>query len=576
MNNLFKDFSWQDFNFESYALLSLGLLVILFLLFEYFPGRNYFYSLNELKRFIDKHLISHLVEGNENRKRSWLRMVVISIIWVLIILALANPRWNFEDVESFKPDINLVILLDISKSMSATDEKPSRLDRAKQEIIDIIKKSTAVNIGIIVFANQAHIISPVTDDKNALQYLLPSVNTDLVSIQGSNIEAGLKSADLFLKPMKDGYNYILVMSDGGFGDEVDLGSFKDTIKNGKIITFGLGKTEGVPIIGADGKFIEDEGKVVLVQLEKDKLIKLAGLENYIQGSYMDDDTKKILNIISGHMKIAKQKSAIQRIWHDRFYIPLGLAALLLLPFFRRGAIFPAILIMLFSTQTMAQENGEVAKPKWRAFLEDIFLNKDQQAEELYNDRKYKEAAEKFSSEYNKGTSSFRDKDLESAERYFAVSAGKNISAEYNLGNAQLLQNKVKEAIATYESVLKKAPTHEDTKHNLEIAKKLLNNQKKQNSQSSQSENQPQEKSQDNKDQQSQGDKQKPESGDNKEQGDNKPQESDGNNNKKELDIQAKSILSKISSDPEKLIKARIHYEEGKGGASSNYKNPKPW
>ena len=630
MDFSFKDFSWQYFNFEDYALLSLGLLVILFLLFEYFPGRNYFYSLNQLKKFIDKHLISHLLEGTESKKRSWLRMVFVSLIWLFLVLALANPRWNFEEIESYKPNINLVILLDISKSMDAADEKPSRLERAKQEIVDIIKKAQATNIGIMAFANQAHIISPVTDDKNALMYLLPSINTDLVGVQGSNITAGIKAAKLLLKPMKGGINYILVISDGGFEDNVNFKSLKSSAEDIKILTFGVGKTEGAPIPDENGKFIEDEGKTVLTKLEKDNLIKLSGLENYIQGSYLDDDTQKIVKILSSQIDVSKQRSKLQKIWQDRFYIPLSLAALLLMPFFRRGAIFPVILIMLFAQSSLAQEPTpekqiEVTakvKSKFENIKTEMFKNNEQQAQELYEDKKYQEAKEKFTITYNQGTASFKDKDYAAAEEYFSQDAESNIESEYNLGNAQLMQMKIKDAIKTYESVLKKDPNHEDAKHNLEIAKKLQQNPKNKNkdkSNNSKDKNKDKNKDQNNKDsknQDNQGkqnnkqdkndqkdsgkpDDKKDQNNDKKEgdkqnkgegqqnpdeqkqggeqQGDNNSQETIGNNNKKELDIQAKSILSKISSDPEKLMKGRFKYEEGKGGAAStNNKNPKPW
>ncbi len=612
MDFSFKDFSWEYFGFENFAALSLALLVILFLLFEYFPGRNYFYSLNQLKKFVDKHLISHLIKGSESKKRSWIRIIIVSFIWLFLVVALANPRWDFESVESYKPNINLVILLDISKSMDAADEKPSRLERAKQEIVDIIKKSDLANIGIIAFANQAHIISPVTDDRNALMYLLPSVSTGLVGVQGSNIEAGLKSADLLLRSMGGGANYILVISDGGFEDEKDLKSLKNSVRNGKIISFGIGKTEGAPIPDKNGGFIKENDKTVLTKLEKENLIKLSGLEDYIQGSYRDDDTQKVISIITSQIDVAKSKSRLQKIWHDRFYIPLIIAALIILPFFRRGAMFPAILVMLFAGESFAQNMPEESAVKKRTTLEEVttlmFKNDDQQAKDLYEERQYKEAAEKYSSDYNKGTSLFRDGDMKGAEDRFSVAAQNNIEAEYNLGNAQLLQDKIKEAIATYESVLKKSPKHEDAKINLEIAKKLQQNQNKSDNGDNKDKSQDQQgggQGQNNKDTQSGkpdggngqngnnakdqqdngqqgggkegGQQQQKKDGDSSgEDGDNS-QESGGNMDKKELDIQAKSILSKISSDPEKLMKNRFKYEEGKsGGKAYNNKNPRPW
>lgn len=589
MDFSFKDFSWQTFSFEYYGILILLLLSLLFLLFEYFPGRNYFYSIQSLKRFIDKHLIQHLVQGSETRRKSWLRSIVVSLVWFFLVLAIANPRWDYEQVEGFKPNINLVILLDVSKSMDARDEKPSRLERAKQEINDIVKKAEAANIGLIAFADQAHIISPVTDDKNAIQYLLPSMSTDLVGVQGSNIKAGLRSADLLLKPLEGGINYILVMSDGGFENISELPSLGKSVKNGKVITFGFGGTEGAPIPDAEGKFIVEDGKTVMTKLEKQNLILLSGLDNFIQSTYLDDDTAKVVGIISKNVEALKTKTKLYKIWHERFYIPLMLAILLVLPFFRRGAIFPIVLLLL-STPSFAQDDKpsekEIEKPQIVAkskveMVKDIFKNKDQQAKDLFDERQYMEAEKKFSGSYNRGVSAYRNGDYEKAERYFSFDKDMNISSEYNMGNAQLQQMKLEECIKTYQSVLKKDPNFKDAQTNLDICKKLKNNPQNQNQskdKSDQDDKDKQDKDKE-KDKQDQNDKDKNKDQQNdKGQGGNDQKESDGNQQKKELDIQAKSILSKISSDPSRLMKNRFQYEDAKGDKSGKAakRNSKPW
>ncbi len=586
MDLSFKDFNWDYFGFEFYGILSLALLSLLFLLFEYFPGRNYFYSLQSLKRFIDKHLIKHLIQGSETKRKSWLRCGVVSVVWLMLVLALANPRWDFEQVESFKPNINLVILLDISKSMDVRDEKPSRLERAKQEIMDIIKKADTANIGIIAFANQAHIISPVTDDKNAIQYLLPSVNTGLVGVQGSNIKAGLKSAELLLKPLGAGINYILVMSDGGFENIAELQSLGKKVKSGKVISFGFGSTEGAPIPDEEGKFIVEDGKTIISKLEKQNLIFLSGLDNYIQSTYLDADTDKVISMISKQFDAMKSKTKLFKLWHDRFYIPLLIAALLILPFFVRGAIFPAIIILLSTSSFAADKNPVekliekpqiIEKSNVESFISKMFRNKDQQAGDLFDERQYLEAEKKFSSNYNKGVAAYRNGDYQRAEDYFLLDAASNIDAEFNMGNAQLLQMKLKKCISTFEGILKKVPDHKDAKTNLDICKKLKNNSKNKDKSDKQDKPQPQDKQDKDKPKNEQDQKDSAPQ-DQKNEGDKDQQETDGNDKKKELDIQAKSILSKISSDPSKLMKNRFRYEEEKGDKAGGAKNqnPKPW
>lgn len=604
---MLENFNISEITFEYPSLIALGLLGLLLILFEYFPGRKYFYSLQALKNFVDKHLIKHLIQGSETKKKSWLRSVVIFLITLMFALALANPRWDFQDVEAFKPSVNVMFLIDVSKSMKAKDEKPNRLERAKQEIGDIIKNSSAVNFGLMVFANQAHIVSPVTDDKNAILYFLPSISTDLVSVQGSDVIAGLTSADTMLATVKSEINYIIVMSDGGFENAEKLKNFTNKIKNAKIISFGFGTEEGSPIPDSAGKFINQDGKIVISKLEKDNLIALSGLDNYIQASFLSDDTNKIENIISSQISAKLEKTKLVKIWHNRFYIPLVIIILLLIPFFRKGVIFPVIILLLLPNHSTAQdsainadENIKVIAPNLLERIEtSIFKNKDQRAEDYFNQRDYKNAVNNFSAAYNKGVSLYRSGDMQNAEKYFALDAENNTEARYNLANTQLKQMKIDEAIKNYEQALKKNPNHENAKANLEIAKRLKQNQQQNQSQSKNQQQQNKEQQnnqnnqfQDNSEQNSQQNKsqknnhqtenpkdnqsQKADNNQNNQQDNEQSQDNDRNQEEKELDIQAKNILGKISNDPAEFMARRFRYEEQKNSDKKGNAEARPW
>ena len=112
----------------------------------------------------------------------------------------------------------LVILLDLSKSMDAQDVKPSRLERAKQEIADILDMNHKVKIGLVAFAAVPHMVVPVTEDMATLRTLLPYLETDLVHVQGSRLKPAIEMATGMLGNELGDQRSILVVSDGGFED----------------------------------------------------------------------------------------------------------------------------------------------------------------------------------------------------------------------------------------------------------------------------------------------------------------------------------------------------------------------
>jgi Ca-activated chloride channel homolog len=110
-------------------------------------------------------------------------------LWALILTAMAGPRWDATDVRLFHPGNNLLILLDISRSMQVTDVTPNRLGRARHEISDLIRKNREARLGLIVFASVPHVISPITEDTQTILNALPALSSDLAdpSLQGSRV-----------------------------------------------------------------------------------------------------------------------------------------------------------------------------------------------------------------------------------------------------------------------------------------------------------------------------------------------------------------------------------------------------
>ena len=120
-------------------------------------------------KYADAHLLAYLSGVATTRVVSSRKPLLgWALAWGLLSLAMAGPRWDFQQINPFEPGADLVILLDISRSMDVTDVNPSRLERARQEIQDLVNANPGVGIGLIAFASVAHVITPVTEDRESL------------------------------------------------------------------------------------------------------------------------------------------------------------------------------------------------------------------------------------------------------------------------------------------------------------------------------------------------------------------------------------------------------------------------
>ncbi|HTK83653.1 MAG TPA: VWA domain-containing protein [Patescibacteria group bacterium] len=472
----------MQFNFSDVWWLALILAIpaVTALYALYYRGRV---ALDRLKAFADAHLLPHLLKNKTAMQHSIAKpLIVWSIIWACGALAMAGPRWNYTDVQTGTPNRSLIILLDLSKSMDAQDVKPSRLERAKQEIGDIIDGSHATSIGLIAFAAIPHMVVPLTDDMATIRYLMPSLDTGLVGVQGSRLAPALEMAGLMLRTAPGKDKSILVVSDGGM---VDLADATQTIPEGvHVYAMGMGTSEGAPIPRDRGGWIERRnGDVVIATLEADKLqaIANAGKGIYITADYSDSDTHSLLSHIEAGPETGTTKKGGRtvRIWDEKFYIPALVMALIMLPWFRRGYVFPVVLLMMFWPSPARADFG------------DLFMNQAQQARAAYDQRDYEGAAQKFDTPYRRGVSQYRAQQFDKAEQSFAQDTDPKtaVDSEYNKGNAQLMQGKADDAIASYEDVLKQRPGDQAATKNLEIAKKLREQQQKKNDQKDQKQDQ---------------------------------------------------------------------------------------
>lgn len=423
-----------------------------------------------LERFADRHLLPHLVKTrNFTGRNAQMSLSLWAVAWLCGMVAMAGPRWNYTDVQTFRGAQDLVIVLDLSQSMNAADVKPSRIVRAREEIQDLLDLSRGVSIGLVAYAAVPHMVTPVTDDVRTIQNLLPALDTSLVTIQGDRLKPALEMAAGMLKAEPGDNKSILVISDGNF-QENDFAGLAQVARNAAVYGMGIGVVAPAPVFGGNGEALQDSAKEMRYPpLKADRLQQLAtaGHGLYVEANYTDNDTRVILGSLEASNSKTEMASKSARVWDERFYLPALALALLLLPLFRRGASFPVVILL---AMTLFWAHSSQA-----ATVTDLFLNRDQQARAAYDKGDYKGAMTKFDTPYRRGVAAYRAGAYDKAASLFAIAANQKdgLNALYDLGNAQLMQGQVEDAITSYERVLKQKPGHVGARHNLAIALQLL-------------------------------------------------------------------------------------------------------
>jgi len=295
-----------------------------------------------IRRYADAHLLPYLTGTREFKAvERWRRFGLWSLLWSLLVVAMAGPRWDFADVRLFRPGASLVVVLDISKSMDVADVQPSRLARARQEVEDLISQNRELRIGLVAFASVAHVISPVTEDATSIRAQLPALSTDLVALQGSRLSLALDRAKELLagQPDEEALS-ILLVSDGDFENEEALKSQIAALATQGVnfYVLGVGTPGGGPVPAANGRWMTGrDGKPIKSKLDVKGLSELAeaGHGIYQTADYRDNDTAEILKLAArGHKAQPAEGDVRTRVWNERFYWLVLLVAALILPQFR--------------------------------------------------------------------------------------------------------------------------------------------------------------------------------------------------------------------------------------------------
>ena len=446
---------------------------------------------------------------------------------LIAILALSGPSWQKQSSEVYRSQQGLIIGFDLSLSMTSQDVAPSRVQRAKYKIMDVLKAQRGQNIGLIAYAGDAHVVSPLTQDTNTVKSLLAPLDPYIMPSQGSNlVSLANETANLF-EQAGSSPRTLLLITDGVETRDIQPAAQILNSAGIRLAILAVGTEQGAPMVQPDGRFFKDgKGQVIMPPLEWENLQQLASATG-AQIKRLSNNDRDITALLSSVTQLEQfKKDDDEKMefdqWLDSGYWLVLPLLVLCLGAFRKGIILSiALMIFIGPKDSFAQTT-----------LPDVLLNGDQQGEKYFEQNPAK-AAESFSDLKWKASSLYKAGDYQRALDIWQQFD--DAQSLYNQGNALAQLQQIDKAIAAYEAALKKQNDLEDAKAN-----KALLEQLKQNQDNSQQQNQDGSDSQDSSEQNQ----------DSSESSDQNSEQQNQSQNSDSKDAQSQDSQSSDSNEPQ--------------------------
>jgi tetratricopeptide (TPR) repeat protein len=410
----------------------------------------YFFVLNWKKKTIkkigDANLVREMIKNHSPQKFA-LKFVLMLIAFAAGVFALANLRSPKGMEQVNRNGIDVMIALDVSKSMLAQDVKPNRLERAKQALGKLIDKLSNDRVGIVVFAGRAYLQMPLTGDHGAAKMYLSSASTEIVPTQGTVISDALKMCYSSFNTKEKKYKAVILISDGEDHDEGALKIAQQMTEDGIVInTVGIGSPQGSTIIDelTNQEKKDANGNTVITKLNEEELRSIAEKGN---GSYqLFTNADELVTKLDAQLASMDQRTVTENSLVNYKYF---------FPYFLMLALF-LIIVELFVSERKKISNlkmNAVSKTTFASLLL-IFCFLFPVTSKAQNDKAL----------IKKGNEAYEKKEYDNAIKNYQQAAAKNpanSTAQYNLGNALYKNNKTDEAVQAYDGALSNSTSNAD-------------------------------------------------------------------------------------------------------------------
>jgi Ca-activated chloride channel family protein len=473
-----------------------------------------------IRQFVQARLLSTLTVGvSPGRQKFRLALLVAAVAGVLA--ALAGPQWGFAWEEAAQRGLDIVVAVDTSRSMLAADVTPNRLEKAKLAAFDLMRQAGEDRLGLVAFAGTAFLQCPLTLDEEAFRQSVDALNAGIIPQGGTALSQAIRTAQAAFEKGNNNHKVLILFTDGEDHDaDVEtLGAAKEAAEAGlRIFTVGVGTAAGELLRVSDEQgnpaFVKDEdGNAVKSHLNEPLLEQIATAAG---GFYLPLRGPNPMEVLYSRglapLPKSESKTQLTRVFRERYHWPLGFAIVCLLL---------ELLLPERVRSRRAETTGGTASPGWqkaaavlvvlmvaapapasppRAFNE--YKSGDYQAAfEEYN-RLAGEKTNDYRLHYNAGTSAYRAKELDAAEKQLGAALNSpEIASDldtqertyFNLGNTlyhlgqpapdpKKKQERWEQSIASYARALQLNTNDVDARNNLAFVKKKLEELKQQQQQ----------------------------------------------------------------------------------------------
>lgn len=418
---------------------------------------------------VDAHLLPHLLERIDGGSARG-GLVLAASLWALATLALAGPAWEREPMPLYRNQAARVLVLELAPSMAAQDVKPSRLERARYKLDDILSRSRDYQTALLAYAGDAFVAAPLTDDVETVRNLVDSLDPSTMPVAGNATGRAIDAAAALIEQAGLHRGEIVLLADSA-GNDATAAARRAHARGYDVSVLGLGTAAGAPVALAQGDFLKDEqGNVVLSRLDEPALraVATAGGGRYASLSADGSDLDAVLaSTVDVDARAGRTDGeAASARWRDRgpwlllAVLPLALAS------FRRGWLMALALVVLASP------------PHARAAaLSGLWQRADQQAAAALAAGDAKRAAEVAPTPEWRGSAAYRSGDYAAAESAWAQAS--DADGAYNRGNALARLGRYEEAIAAYDEALQREPGMADAQANRKAVEEFLRQRKQQ-------------------------------------------------------------------------------------------------
>ncbi|EJM00041.1 tetratricopeptide repeat protein [Pseudomonas sp. GM102] len=402
-----------------------------------------------------------LLSGGSGRE-SKLPWVALGLAWVLTVLALLGPSWQRVEQTSQKPADPLVVLLELTPEMLATDSAPNRLEQARRKLFDLLQNRSDAQTAIIVYAGSAHTLVPLSDDLSTSRNLVDALKPSLMPLAGHRADLAVAKALALLDQGALGQGRILLI--GSSLTEQERQGIRQALddKSTQFLMLGIGTAEGAPVAQDDGSFLKDDlGAILVPRLDDPSLKAFAnGLGGRYRQARLDDADLRGLGLLDGPRDLRNDGQTLRLdTWADQGYWLLLPLLLLAACAGRRGWLFCLPLLFL------------LPQPSYAFDFEDLWLRPDQQGLHLLKQKRPAEAAQHFEDPQWQGVALYEAGDYSGAAQRFTQ--GTDAHAHYNRGNALAKSGELEAALDAYDQALERQPDLRPALTNKALVESLL-------------------------------------------------------------------------------------------------------